>query len=110
MSLLAAPGALMYKIGFNRTRSTKGEMKWLRRSRQSPPAPTRYALRRPSSALATNRPETHTVVAFGRPLTPDFELRVDLSVQLADRARAGPRAPSRFGDVFDSSDAHTSKT
>ncbi len=27
-----------------------------------------------------------------------------------DRARAGPRAPSRFGGVFDSSDAHTSKT
>src|SRR4029453_17453076 len=38
-----------------------------------------------------------------------LNLRVDLLVQLAYLAGADPRAPQRFGDVFDSSYAHSRK-
>lgn len=42
------------------------------------------------------------MVPFERPVPPGLDLRVDLLVQLAHCARPDPRAPRRFGDVFDS--------
>jgi hypothetical protein len=45
---------------------------------------------------------THTDGSPRSPVAPALDLRVDLLVQLADRARADPGTPQRFGDVFDS--------
>ena len=54
-----------------------------------------------TASLRSRRPPS-----FNRPVAPRLDLRVDPLVQLAHRARADPRAPQRFGDVFDSPHTH----
>jgi hypothetical protein len=49
------------------------------------------------------------MVPFERTVAPRLDLRVDLLVQLAHRARAEPRAPEGLGDVLDSQHAHSGK-
>jgi site-specific DNA recombinase len=62
------------------------------------------------TALEHDPVEVHVGMrAADRPIPPDLDLPVDLLVQAARRAGAGPGAPQGFGDVLDPAHRHPAR-